>query len=514
MKGERYCGLDFGTTNSTVGIVRCDQCSLVDLSRVRGAVFPSAIFFNLDEEEILYGYEAIDSYLAGRRGRIMWAPKNVLGSSLMDESTDLGIARLSFFSIISFLIANIKERAEEINETCLDQVVLGRPVHYNDSDRAIDVQAEEFMRNIARAVGFSDVHFEYEPIAAAVTYEQQIDDEQTALIVDMGGGTSDFSVIRVSPASRTKGDRRDDILAIGGIHVAGTDFDRELSLHSFMPLLGMGSSYKSLESKSLTLPSSTYHDLASWHKIQFIYDERIRSSLAGVARVSDAPEKIERLISVIDNFSGHGLAREVELAKIKLGQEESVSALFDTSMSPRRVAELNRHIDGRVVVDLAQIDSKRRKAEEGVHCAQSDSTVDEVLREGERRDLRATIKADYDIKKGELLSWQDQSRASVDTLRTASEHLSVTTSRHEFDECIDDLLSQIEVTFQSVIADAGLRAEQIDVIFLTGGSSLLPAVRRRLRSALPLSRFIEGDAFNSVGMGLALLAKRRFGHKK
>lgn len=262
MKGERYCGLDFGTTNSALGVVAHDECSLLRLSQNSQATFPSAVFFDFDADVVAYGNDAIEAYLDGHRGRIMWAPKNVLGTSLMDESTEVGTARLSFHSIISFLIANIKDRAEEIASTSLDQVVLGRPVHYNDQDRELDVRSEEFMRAVARDVGFTDVHFEYEPIAAAMTYEQQVTAEQTALIVDMGGGTSDFSVVRVSPSSRDKSDRRDDILAIGGIHIAGTDFDRQLSLLAVMPHLGMGCKYRSPEGKYLDVPTSAHHDLA------------------------------------------------------------------------------------------------------------------------------------------------------------------------------------------------------------------------------------------------------------
>lgn len=173
MKEGRFCGLDFGTTDSAIGVARHKECFLVDLSRSGKAMFPSAVFFDFDEDMIGYGNDAIDSYLAGHCGRIMGAPKNVLGSSLMDESTEIGDTRLSFFSIISFLIANIKERAEQIADTSLDQVVLGRPARHNDSDRELDTRAEDFMRRVARDVGFTDIHFEYETIASAITYEQQ-----------------------------------------------------------------------------------------------------------------------------------------------------------------------------------------------------------------------------------------------------------------------------------------------------------------------------------------------------
>jgi len=512
MKGARYCGLDFGTTNSTVGVVYDGHCSLVDLSDVHAATFPSAIFFDFDRDAVSYGHEAIDSYLAGHRGRIMWAPKNILGSSLMDDSTDVGTIKLSFFSIISLLIANLKERAEERSNTELRQVVLGRPVHYNDSDAAFDTRSEHFMRNIAQSVGFEDIAFEYEPIAAAVTYEQTIHAEQTALIVDMGGGTSDFSVIRVSPASRSKTDRRDDILAIGGIHVAGTDFDRELSLRIAMPHLGLGCKYRSSEGKHVELPLAVYYDLASWHRIQFAYNDRVRNSLVQVARSSEAPERIERLISVIDNLIGHYLAKEIELTKIRLGQDVAVSTRFKTPMSPERWAELNRPIDACALANLVEARAERRRhaRETCTVAGHTTASLDKLPNEVDLHNALSAIEP-YEAKERAILTRRDKARSDLDALRTASDHLMLEASRVVFDECISGLLGQIEAKFRSVIAEAGLRAEHIDVAFLTGGSSLLPSVRKRLRSALPSTRFVDGDVFGSVGMGLTVLSKQIFG---
>ncbi|PNB77069.1 heat-shock protein, partial [Pseudomonas sp. FW305-BF6] len=117
--------------------------------------------------------------------------------------------------------------------------------------------------DVARAIGFKDVSFQYEPIAAAFDYESTIEKEELVLIVDIGGGTSDFSLVRLSPERRGHDNRHDDILATGGVHIGGTDFDKQLSLQGLMPLFGYGSRMKS----GAYMPTSHHMNLATWHTI-------------------------------------------------------------------------------------------------------------------------------------------------------------------------------------------------------------------------------------------------------
>src|SRR6185436_8278950 len=134
-----------------------------------------------------------------------------------------------------------------------------------------DRQAEATLGEIARGIGFKDVTFQFEPIAAALDYERQVTREEIALIADIGGGTSDFSIVRLSPDRHRKVDRKDDILANDGVRIGGTDFDRRLNLGSLMPLLGYNSPMKRV---GLGAPSSYFHDLATWSSINRMYEPR------------------------------------------------------------------------------------------------------------------------------------------------------------------------------------------------------------------------------------------------
>ena len=118
--------------------------------------------------------------------------------------------------------------------------MLGRPVFFVDDDPARDAQAEAALRSAARRAGFREIEFQFEPIAAAFDYEQGVRREEKVLVADIGGGTSDFSIVRVGPLLAAKVERKDDILANHGVHIAGTDFDRRVELASILPLLGYG----------------------------------------------------------------------------------------------------------------------------------------------------------------------------------------------------------------------------------------------------------------------------------
>ena len=135
---------------------------------------------------------------------------------------------------------------------------MGRPVHFRDNDPSGDAQAQAELEKIARSVGFKHVAFQYEPIAAAFAHEQNLSSEKLAFVVDIGGGTSDFTVIRLSPTRKLKLDRSDDVLANTGVRIGGNDFDKDLSLKSFMPCFGLGSEYRSGD-KNIKIPFGMKH---------------------------------------------------------------------------------------------------------------------------------------------------------------------------------------------------------------------------------------------------------------
>ncbi|MFG1478625.1 Hsp70 family protein [Xanthobacter sp. V4C-4] len=309
------CGLDFGTSNTTLGIVEDGRARLCALEGAHVTV-PSAVFFGTDGTYRI-GRAAIEAYVEGVEGRLMRGLKSVLGSALIDETTRIGRERAPFRTVIARFLSEVKRRAEQTAGRPLDAVVHGRPVHFVDGDADGDRKAEETLRRIAGEVGFHEVLFQYEPIAAALDYEQQIDAEELALIADIGGGTSDFSIVRISPERRARVDRADDILANDGVRIGGTDFDRVLSLSTLMPLLGYGSG---MRGKKIDVPSSYFHDLASWHSINRIYEPKVAREIREVKRDALAPERLERLEQVIEERRGHALAGAVEAVKIDLAE--------------------------------------------------------------------------------------------------------------------------------------------------------------------------------------------------
>jgi hypothetical chaperone protein len=336
------CGLDFGTSNSTVGWVRPGQRALLALEDGK-ATLPSAIFFHDEDGDVSYGRAALADYLAGYDGRLMRAMKSLLGSSLIDGHTEVQGRALPFRVLLTRYIAELKRRAEETAGRPFTQVVLGRPVFFVDENEAADQLAQDTLGEIARSVGFTDIDFQFEPLAAAFDYESQIDREELVLVIDIGGGTSDFSLIRLGPGRAAKPDRREDILAHGGVHIGGADFDMQLNLACVMPLLGLGSQLKS----GKDMPSTPYRNLACWHTINQVYARKSVDLLSTLRMESAERDKLDLLMELVKQRAGHWVAMQVEEAKIALSDAD------DTKIDLSRIAP-GRHVDvGRPLFDSA-----------------------------------------------------------------------------------------------------------------------------------------------------------------
>ena len=310
------CGLDFGTSNTTLGTIDVTAPVLAALEETQTTI-PSAIFYEADGG-VRIGRRAVDAYVEGVPGRLLRSLKSVLGTSLIDETTRLGRERISFRDVIAAYVGAIKRRAEQATGRQLSHVVHGRPVHFVDNAPDADRKAEDTLRIIAKGIGFEEVTFQFEPIAAALDYERQIASEEVALIADIGGGTSDFSIVRLGPERHGKADRAADILANDGVRIGGTDFDRQLSLGVVMPLFGFGSAMKRA---GLDVPSSYFHDLATWSSINRMYEPRVLADIRQVRQEAAEPELLDRLMRVVHEQRGHTLAMEVEDAKIALSEQ-------------------------------------------------------------------------------------------------------------------------------------------------------------------------------------------------
>jgi hypothetical chaperone protein len=335
-----FVAIDFGTSNSAVALPAPGAAG-VQLVALEGGqpTMPTAVFYRADtpahqvEAERLYGRAAIEAYVQGVEGRLMRSMKSILGSSLLDQSTDIGAGRaVRYRDVVTGYLRHLKARAEAQAGHSLSRVVLGRPVHFVDDDAARDAQAQAALHAAAQQVGFREIEFQYEPIAAALDFEQHTTQETRVLVADIGGGTSDFSLVRVGPGRAARSmlagqpQRRDDILANHGVHIAGTDFDRRVELAAILPLLG----YRSLrppkkgqpaESSPQEVPHGVYFDLATWHLINTVYAPARVAELRGMKSWYANPLHHARLMQVLQERLGHALAAAAEQAKIDVATQ-------------------------------------------------------------------------------------------------------------------------------------------------------------------------------------------------
>jgi hypothetical chaperone protein len=319
------CGLDFGTSNSTFARVDASgQPQLLPLEDDRPTI-PSVLFFGFEDDRIHFGREAVTEYVSGADGRLMRSLKSVLGTGLMGDSTRVKARSYGFLEILGIFIGELKRRAERELGRPVEHVVCGRPVHFVDDDPAADRAAQEQLESAVRGQGFSAVEFQFEPIAAALDYERQVNSERLALIVDLGGGTSDFSIVRVSPERARLSERSDDILATAGVHIGGTDFDRLLSMGKIMPELGLGTKTKDGKRH---LPVAPYYDLSTWHRINRLYTAQMLRDLRGTRNEAQAPARVEMMIELIEDRLGHQLVGAVEAAKIALSDDDRTPFQF------------------------------------------------------------------------------------------------------------------------------------------------------------------------------------------
>lgn len=319
------CGIDFGTSNSSVGVCDAAGPRLVPIQSGATSV-PTALFFSFDDNSTYFGHEALERYFAHESGRYLRAIKSVLGTALFEETTAVKRRRYGFGEIIAAFLRFLRIAAGKSLGAPPTRVVLGRPAFFVDDDQAADAAAERQLEAAARAAGFERIAFQFEPIAAALDYEQSVTTEEIALVADIGGGTSDFSVVRVSPERARSSDRRQDILGFTGVHIGGTDFDRQLALARVMPQLGLRSP---LRRPGLDVPLWYFFDLATWHRIGFLYEPKVLAEIRGVLRESAEPEKIELLLRVLEQRKGHELLAGVESAKIALSHADRARLALD-----------------------------------------------------------------------------------------------------------------------------------------------------------------------------------------
>lgn len=319
------CGIDFGTSNSSIALATSHNIRLVAVED-QYLTIPSAIFFPHQENTPSFGRAATHLFFTKKQGRYMRSLKRILGTSFTKQGTLINGKVIRFDTILSLFLKNMKDKADALAETHIEHVVMGRPIHFVDNDPEADKRAAEELKGIAQHIGFRHVAFQFEPIAAAFAHEVHIQKETLALVVDLGGGTSDFTVITLCNKYIAKKDRSADILANTGIRVGGNDFDKNLSLAAIMPHLGYKSTYGE---KHLEVPLKLYHDLSEWSMINFLYTLKIISQTRQLLNQSHDKRKLNRLLKVLEKETGHALLAQVEQTKIALTTQEVYPATLD-----------------------------------------------------------------------------------------------------------------------------------------------------------------------------------------
>jgi hypothetical chaperone protein len=431
-----YCAIDFGTSNSAIatphgaqGADGAEAMRLVELEPGHRTM-PTAVFYFVDGPEVngpprAFGRAAVAAYVDGIDGRLMRSMKSILGSTLVDQTTDVGAGRgVKYLDIIAGYLRHLKLTAEAQAGERIRHAVLGRPVFFVDDEPARDAQAQAALEFAARAIGFDEVHFQYEPIAAAFDHERHVEHEEIVLVADIGGGTSDFSIVRVGPQRAPRLERKDDILANHGVHIAGTDFDRRVELASVLPAFGYGAFGPSINgAPPREVPSAVYFDLATWHLINTVYSPQRVAELRQMRVFYADPSHHRRLMTVVTERLGHELAARAEQAKIDVAE------------------------GGETFIDLSHVEAR----------------------------------------------------------------LGVTLTERQAVDAIDGDIQRIVDAARATAAQAGLRPQQIDALYFTGGSTGLRLLAQRIAGAFPDARAVRGDRFASVATGLGLHARRLFG---
>ena len=324
-------GIDFGTTNSALSVYRNGTVEVVavDGSDHAGELMRSVLYFN-EENEIFAGQEAIRQYVGdGASGRFMQSIKTFLPNTSF-VSTEVFGKRYGIDDLVAIILRKIKARGEEHVGGPVDSVVLGRPVVFS-TYAAKDAAAEQRLEKAARKAGFKNIWFQYEPVAAALAFEGtlQTGQERTVFIGDFGGGTSDFSVIRVKGGAFARSDRRNDVLSLGGVYVAGDKFDSQIMWDKVAHHFGRYARYRTMgKDQWVNIPKSIIYTLCQWHRIPLLRARTTRELIRVIKGTTDDRVAIEHLENIINDNYGFFLFQAIEKAKCELSDQEQTFIRF------------------------------------------------------------------------------------------------------------------------------------------------------------------------------------------
>ena len=324
-------GIDFGTTNSALSVFRNGSVDVisVDDTAQDNQLMRSVLYFS-EDNEIFTGNEAIRQYVEdGAAGRFMQSIKTFLPNTSFTGTEVFG-TRYEIDDLVAIILKKIKARGEAHVGCPVESVVLGRPVVFS-TDAAKDAVAEQRLEKAARKAGFKNIWFQYEPVAAALAFEDTLHagQERVVFIGDFGGGTSDFSVIRVKGGAFDRSDRRSDVLSLGGVYVAGDKFDSQVMWDKVAQYFGRYARYKPMGKEEWhDIPASIVYTLCQWHRIPLLRGRKTRELIRVIKRTTDDRPAIEHLENIIEDNFGFALFQAIEKAKCELSDGEMATIRF------------------------------------------------------------------------------------------------------------------------------------------------------------------------------------------
>ena len=315
-------GIDFGTTNSALSIYDEDKREIIST-----IITPSLIYFPDDLSvtgslNYVVGETAITAYLQDNmKGRFIKSIKQILSKSSFIE-TRIQNKRYNASDLVALILKELKQRADLITGVDCRKAVIGRPVFFDDDDTQKDTLAQTRLTKAAQLAGFEAVRFQYEPIGAAFAYEKSLKQKEQVLVADLGGGTTDFTYLTLDPAKVGAADRKEDLLATGGIYIGGDSFDSAFMWEKGTPYFGKNTQYEATPGKVLTVPKSLFANICTWDKMNFFSGLRIQKDIENYYYFSGNDPLFKNLMTLIDNNLGYSVFQSIEKTKITLTSAE------------------------------------------------------------------------------------------------------------------------------------------------------------------------------------------------
>jgi hypothetical chaperone protein len=416
-------GIDFGTSNSVAS--RCDasgQVETLNFSRQDGreATFPSLLTFWQEDgpgravTRVEGGQWAIDAFqLFAPDCRFLKSIKTFAGNTNF-ASTSIYGHRYEFSDLMRVFLSRMADHSGFQPGWGVSKVVIGRPIRFAGAMPDSSLAMRRYRKALS-ALGFQEQWAVYEPLAAAYFFVRDLRGSANIFIGDLGGGTSDFSIVKVA---RNKGVISAKPLAAQGLGIAGDQLDYRIIQNTVAKKFGKGSKYKS-QGAELTVPNSFYSKLARWNEASMMKGTKAYRDLLSIKNQSLCPERISKFIGFLESESIYDLYESVSTLKQRLSSKdaENLQLIFN------------------------------------------------------------------------------------------DEEINMEVSRKEFDRWISGDIERLDSLITITLQEANLEPEDIDAVFLTGGTSFVPAIRALFANRFGKSMVETGDQLVSVAKGLAMIAQ-------